>query len=430
MNSQTASKRSVIDLIVIFIFLNSLGFPGNYTRVLGGWLKSVVDYGAFLLMIAAMLMTSADKVMDILVIDLKRKFWSVYLFGAVLFASSMLVTIDPGLQIITCIRVSVTLLFALWLCSQFSLQQVLERVYYAQIIFIAVTLVFVTLFSGYVHRESAAYAKDFVGIYSAKNGAGSEFAFGILVQLVLLRLYRAKRKAPSLLFILMLSVQLMLLVLTHNVSSMVFLTISAVYLLWVEPRSVLLRRLPLGWMYIAGSVGFLIVALTILPLFAPLFEMLGKDASLTGRVPLWEASLALIFETHTLGGYGYAMFWRDPHAVARLHSAFDQHSFMAQQLSGSHNVLIEMLLNCGVLGVVSFFIAQIACMKRINELDESRYLWCSAFMIFYMLFGFTERAFATHEFMTMFLFFTLGAACCREERTLPQYRKEGKTHVR
>lgn len=423
MNARASGKRSAIDLIIIFIFLNSLGFPGNYIRLTGDWLKSVVDYGSFLLMIAAMFMTSADNVMDILVIDLKKKYWSIYLFGSVLFVSSMLVTISPKLQIVTCIRVTVTLLFALWLNSQFSLQQVLERVYYAQILFILATLVFVGLFPGYVYRESAAYANDFVGIYSAKNGAGTEFAFGILVQLVLLRIYRAKHIVPSLLFILTLSIQLMLLVLTHNVSSMLFLSIAALYLLFIEPRNPLLRRLPLGWMYIAGSVGFLIAALTILPFFAPLFELLGKDPTLTGRVPLWEASLSLIFKTHTLGGYGYGMFWRDAQAVALLHNAFDKHSFMAQQLSGAHNLLIEMLLNSGVLGVGAFFLALIACMQRITELDEPQYLWCSTFLIFHTLFGFTERAFSTHEFMTMFLFFTLGAACCRKMTISPLHRK-------
>ena len=37
-------------------------------------------------------------------------------------------------------------------------------------------------------------------------------------------------------------------------------------------------RLPLGWLYVAGSVGFLVFAFTILPLFAPLLESMGKDA--------------------------------------------------------------------------------------------------------------------------------------------------------
>ena len=419
MNRRSAGKRSAIDLIVIFVFLNSLGFPGNYTRITGDWLKSLVDYSAFLLMIGVMFMTSADHIMDILVIDLKKQYWAIYLFGAVLFGSSMLVSISPRLQIITCVRVSVTLLFALWLCGQFTMQQMLERLYYAQILFVLATLLFVTFFPGYVHRESAAYANDFVGLYSAKNGAGTELAFGVLIQLVLLRLYSVRRITPSSIFVSLLGLQLLLLVLTHNVSAMFCLAASALYLFYMEPRMPLFHRMPLGFMYIAGSVGFLAASMTILPIFTPLFELFGKDATLTGRVPLWEACLALILETHTLFGYGYAMFWRDPWAVARLHSAFDEHSFMAQQLSGSHNLIIEMLLNTGVVGVGAFFLALLVSMKRIRELSAPRYLWCSAFMIFYMLFGFTERAFSTHEFMTLFLFFTLGAACCREDEEAP-----------
>lgn len=415
MNAHASGKRSAVDLIVIFIFLNSLGFPGNYTRLLGERFGTLVEYAAFLLMIGAMLMTSADRVADILIIDLRKKYWSVYLLAAVLFVSSMLVSVSVRLQIITCIRVTVTIFFALWLCNQFSLQAVLERVYYAQILFIALTLIFVAFFPGYVYRESAAYADDFVGIYSAKNGAGTELAFGILVQLVLLRIYALRQKAPSLLFIAVLSLQLILLVLTHNVSAMLCLFVCALYLLFFQKRSVSLRRLPLGFLYIAGSVGFLAAYMTILPLFAPLFELFGKDATLTGRVPLWEAALSLIMQTHTVAGFGYAMFWRDLRAVDLLHSAFEAQSFMAKQMSGAHNVLIEMLLNSGFLGVGAFFVAMIVSMKNIRQLEEKRYLWCSAFILFFMIYGFTERAFSTYEFMTMFLFFTLGTACCRED---------------
>lgn len=415
MNARASGKHSAVDLFIIFIFLNSLGFPSNYTRILGESFGTLVEYTAFLLMIGAMLLTSADRVLDILVVDLRAKYWSIYLFAAVLFISSMLVTVSVKLQIITCVRVTVTIFFALWLCNQFSLEAVLERLYVAQIIFVALTLIFVGLFPGYVHRESAAYAHDFVGIFSAKNGAGTELAFGILVQLVLLRFYALKRKSPSLLFVVMLSVQLLLLTLTHNVSIMLTLAVCAMYLLFVEKRFPLFHRLPLGFLYIACSIGFIVVALTIIPLFEPFFELLGKDATLTGRVPLWEASLSLIMDTHTLAGFGYGMFWRDAQAVELLHSAFDANSFMAQQMSGSHSVLIEMLLNSGVLGVGAFFIAMLDSMKNIRQLEEKRYLWCSSYILFFMIYGFAERAFTTYEFMTMFLFFTMGTACCRED---------------
>lgn len=416
MERSASRKSSVIDLIITFIFLNGLGFPGNFTRVFGDWLGTVVEYVAFLLMIAVMLMTSADNVMEMVVLDLRKKYASIYMLATVLFVTSMVVTVSISKQSITCVRFTVTVMFTLWLCNQFSLQDVLERVYFAQILFIGFTLVFVVLFSGYVHRESAAYADDFVGLYSAKNGAGSELAFGILVQVVLLRLYKQQRKQVPSLFIIVLAVQAVLLFLTHNVGAMLTLAVPVIYLLRFQPRWGVQWRLPLGWMYVIGSVCFLIVALTIIPLFTPLFEALGKDATLTGRIPLWEASLDLIMNNHTLMGYGYAMFWRDESAVALLHSAFDEHSFMAQQMSGSHNVLIEMLLNSGVVGVGMFFITMLATMKRIRELDEERYIWCSGYVIFFMMYGFTERAFTTYEYLTMFLFFTLGAACCRADR--------------
>ncbi|MBQ8555344.1 MAG: O-antigen ligase family protein [Clostridia bacterium] len=415
MEARASRKRSAIDLIIIFIFLNSLGFPGNYTRVFGEWLGTVVDYCAFLLMIAVMFMTSANNVMDVVVLDLRRKYMSIYLLVVVLFVSSMLVSVSPSKQIITCVRFSVTVLFTLWLCNQFSLQSVLERVYYAQIIFVALTLVFVLIFPAYVYRESAAYAGDFVGLYSAKNGAGTELAFGVMVQVVLLRMY-AQQKAPvSRLFIIFLGLQTVLLFLTHNTGSLFCLMVPVVYLLQLQPKWGVSGRLPLGWMYVVGSVGFLIFALTIIPLFEPLLNAIGKDATLTGRVPLWEAALELIMGNNTITGYGYAMFWRDEAAVDLLHSAFDEYSFMASQTSGAHNVIVEMLLNSGVLGVGVFFLTTLDSLKRIQELQENRYLWCSAFILFFMVYGLTERAFSTHEFMTMFLFFALGTACCRED---------------
>lgn len=416
MEKSASRKSSAIDLIIIFIFLNSLGFPGNFTRVFGDWLGTVIEYTAFLLMMAVMLMTSADNVMDIVVLDLRKRYASIYMLVGVFFVTSMLVTVSPSKQIITCVRFSVTVLFVLWLCNQFTMQEILEKVYFAQILFLLLTIVFVVVFPGYVHRESAAYAGDFVGLYSAKNGMGTELAFGILVQVVLLRMYNLQKKPIPQEFVIVLGVQAVLLFLTHNVGAMFCMAVPVIYLLRFQPRWGVQWRLPLGWMYIVGSVGFLIAALTILPLFAPLFEAMGKDATLTGRTPLWEACLELIMNNNTLMGYGYAMFWRDESAVALLHSAFDEHSFMAQQMSGSHNVLTEMLLNSGVLGVAAFFVVMLSTMKRIRELEEDRYIWCSAYVIFFMIYGLTERSFTTHEYLTMFLFLTLGAACIRPER--------------
>ena len=59
-------------------------------------------------------------------------------------------------------------------------------------------------------------------------------------------------------------------------------TVCAVWKYKEEPG----KRLPLGVIYVTLSVAFLITALTILPLFQPLFSLIGKDATLTGSYPV------------------------------------------------------------------------------------------------------------------------------------------------
>ncbi|MCQ2458088.1 MAG: hypothetical protein MJ142_05060 [Clostridia bacterium] len=410
---------------VVFILLNSFGFPGNLTLVFGNALGTIIEYGAFLLMIVIMLFTSADNVMDILVLDLKAKYTPVYLFTAVLFGTSMIVTRFSGTELITCVRLTVTVLFALWACENFSLQEMLRLVYITQIIFVAFNLLFVTVFRNYVYRESAGYANDFVGLFSAKNGIGSELAFGIMMQLLLGREYRRTREKVSLSFVIVLTVQILLLALTHNWSSFICLCVPVAWLMLYDRRGGNGTRLPLGIIYIAGSVGFIIVALTVIPIFTPLFEAIGKDATLTGRTPLWRQALKIMRGKYLLTGYGYGMFWRNPSAVRLLHSGFDEYSFMAQQMSGAHNVLIEMLLNSGVLGIGAFFASMLACMKRPRELEEKNYVFCACYVLLFMIYGFTERSFATHEFLTLFIFYTMGLACNRAAlsgRSIPGQR--------
>ncbi|MDO5435326.1 MAG: O-antigen ligase family protein [Clostridia bacterium] len=401
---------------VVFILLNSFGFPGNLTLVFGDALGTLIEYGAFLLMIAIMLLTSADNIADILVLDLKAKYTPVYLFTAVLFCTSMIITRFSGTELITCVRLTVTVLFALWACEYFSLQEMLRLVYITQIIFIAFNLLFVTVFRSYVYRESAGYANDFVGLFSAKNGIGSELAFGIMMQLLLGREYRFAQERVSLSFVIVLTVQILLLALTHNWSSFICLAVPVIWLILYDRRGGAVR-LPLGWIYIIGSIGFIIVALTVIPIFTPLFEAIGKDATLTGRIPLWRQALKVLRGKYLLTGYGYGMFWRNPSAVKLLHSGFDEYSFMAQQMSGAHNVLIEMLLNSGILGIGAFFAAMIACMKRPRELEEKNYVFCACFVLLFMIYGFTERSFGTHEFLTLFLFYTMGLACSKAPLT-------------
>ncbi len=403
-----------IEPAIVFIFLNSLGFPGNYTRVFGDIIGTLTDYGAFLLMIVVMLVSSADTVEDIVLIELKEKYRSIYLTAGVILLTSMIATGGALSELVTCIRLGVTVLFALWLGEKYSIRDLLGKVYIAQIIFVLINLLFTTVFSGFVYRLSESYSKDFVGIYSTKNGIGSELAFGIMMQVLYWKECLQQKETIRLSSVVFLGIQTVMLLLTHNWGSFLCLIAALTYLFLMKPGSHGRMRLPLGWVFILGTVGFLALALTIIPLFKPFFDAIGKDATLTGRIPLWEQALKVLKGGRLITGYGYGMFWRDPEAIALMHSGFAENSFMGNMVSGSHNQLIELLLNTGLLGTVAFFVAMLDCMKHIYEMNEGQYRLCSCYILFYLIYCFTERAAGTHEFLTFFTYYVLGVACNRE----------------
>ena len=149
-------------------------------------------------------------------------------------------------------------------------------------------------------------------------------------------------------------------------------------------------------------------ALTILPLMEPLLSAIGKDATLTGRTPLWRHIILVMTNSHTFTGYGFGMFWRDRQAVALLHTAFRSNSFMGTMTTGAHNVLLEYWLNVGLFGLASYFIALLASFRQMRKLERQNYIFCAAYMLWFMVMGWTERSMSTYEYQMVFLFLAMG----------------------
>ena len=145
---------------------------------------------------------------------------------------------------------------------------------------------------------------------------------------------------------------------------------------------------------------------------------IGKDATLTGRVPLWKQLLDVIRANHPLIGYGYGHFWYDKEALDLIHVGFSKSSFMNQITTGAHNSLIEMWINTGLIGLLSYFAMLIAAFSRSGQLSTDRYLFCLAYMSYYTLAGFTERGWGTFGYKILFLFVAAGLACQKNMGTV------------
>ena len=114
------------EIVIVFIFLGSIGFPGTYRQIFGGFIETLYEYLSFLMQIVIMLTSSGETVMDVKLLDMKPKYRAIYQFMIFTFAESMLVTDVPKAQVVTSLRLSVTILFAIWLVEHFTLTRILK----------------------------------------------------------------------------------------------------------------------------------------------------------------------------------------------------------------------------------------------------------------------------------------------------------------
>ena len=390
---------------LVFIFVNTFGFPGSYTRVFGQSMKPLVEYTTFALELLMMATANAGNVLEVKLFEFDERCRPLYLLVLEFGITSMIASSSKSTEIVSCIRLFITAMFAIWICRNIGLKDLLEIIYRAQILFVIASVAFPLLFPQYDIRTSS-YQNTFVGIGGVKNVVGLELAFGIIIQYLLYQEKKEKQEPVSVVFIGMLIAQIALLISTDATGAMVVAVLPIVFLQLTKNGT--RPAIPWGVMYIAASAGFLLIALTCMPLFEPLLNALGKDATLTGRIPLWRQLIEVMQQHNTLFGFGYGRFWFDERAVAYMHEGFEQHSFMANMTSGAHNNIMELLANNGILGVATFFLVMFIVLEAINRLDTSHYRFTVAFVILYTVIGCTERTWTTFEYMTLFLFITLG----------------------
>ena len=415
-NRAAIQKRSQMDMLWDFCcfitVLCSLGFPGNLERLFPGGMNLVFQYGPFMLQIVLMLLSSGEDVMDIKLFEFKRCYLPIYTMLVVWFAVSMSITRYPKEQFIACTRFTVTALFALWMVEKYTIEHILEICYYACLAMLFFTLVGLVLLPGAsFSRENGE--KTFCGLYTTKNPCASELAIGLMIGTMLHGAYKGRRRRFPKFFILYMAMHMALLLLCKATGALFCALIPISYLLFLRRHHNPKLRLHLGVVYIAASVGFLVFALTIIPLFAPLFEALGKDVTLTGRTPMWEQLITVMTEHNSFTGFGFTMFWKDPLAVKLFHNGFRRGSWGAAMTYGAHNALLEIWLDVGLIGVAAYFGMLMLSFHRPEQLTEIQYEFCSSYILWQTLKGFTERSYIPFNYQTLFLFLCAGISCSR-----------------
>jgi exopolysaccharide production protein ExoQ len=178
-----------------------------------------------------------------------------------------------------------------------------------------------------------------------------------------------------------------------------------------------------GWERVVLLLLFLQVAAAILILLGqylvPLLEGLGKDATLTGRVPLWALVDERIGE-RILFGYGYQAFWTPGNLD--VWAIWGQIGWEAPH---AHNGYRENLLGLGLVGTVMLVLVVVPTIYRGAILQfrapNDGWLWFNVLVGMVLMMNLTEAIFMNQNdlFWTMFMSASIATSLRYPEHTKP-----------
>ncbi|MGR9558172.1 O-antigen ligase family protein (plasmid) [Rhizobium leguminosarum] len=164
-------------------------------------------------------------------------------------------------------------------------------------------------------------------------------------------------------------------------------------------RSSSIGRVVIVLFFIQLSLGILI---SLHEFLVPALEALGKDATLTGRVPLWELVDREISDRWFLG-YGYQAFWTTANPEA-THMWFK----LGWPAPHAHNGYRDILLSFGITGMIPFVLMLPQAIRRgaVLHCRDTQYgwLWLNVLTIMILVMNLTESIFFVQNDAIFILF--------------------------
>jgi exopolysaccharide production protein ExoQ len=249
---------------------------------------------------------------------------------------------------------------------------------------------------------------DFIGIFGQKNVLGQVMAAGVLAALHGARIRGGRRFRCICIIALCTTVAFM------SKSTTSILTIFMLFLLDLLGR-LYLRGGFLRFTSICLAIGCVSTLIFFLMNEAEIFELLGKDATLTGRTLFWPYVIDSILERPLLG-WGYYGFWSPQNPIAlQIAEAIKGDNWYTFIIPNAHNAILEFLLEIGFVGT-SFFLFLwarnlVMAMKCMNGAAKQCGLSSMLVLLGILVIGVSEDVLlAAHQVWTS-LFFMMGFIC-------------------
>lgn len=273
---------------------------------------------------------------------------------------SALWSVDPEATIRRSTALAGTTIFGIYIATNYSLRQQLQLMSWTFGITIILSFIFAIVLPQY-GIMGGLHAGSWRGIYTHKNVLGKMMVLSSSIFLLLSM--STKRNRWLLQLGLMASILLILLSTSKTSLLNLFVTFSAFLIFQTLRWRYKIKTTVWALLLLVGSAtcGLFLLSLS------ELVNLLGRDLTFSGRNVLWAAVWDLI-QQHPWLGYGYGASWKDWNSETSYVWKF----VGGWKAPNSHNGLLDLLLDLGFLGAITFLIGfLINLVKSINLASSS-----------------------------------------------------------
>ncbi|MEH2173979.1 O-antigen ligase family protein [Nostoc sp.] len=274
---------------------------------------------------------------------------------------------------------------AIYLAMRYSLKEQIKLIAWALGIAASLSMLFSAFVPGYIH-ESPELLGMWSGIYGHKNELGYMMAWsaGVFLHLAL-----SGHRYRWLMWALC-GISVCLIILSRSTTSLTILL--TMVLLLPFYRSLKRTNYKLQVIMITSTLMLMIIfSILLLNNAETVVGTSGKDLTFNGRSDLWELVISKILERPWLG-YGFSGFWTS-NAASKLRATYDW-------ASNAHNGFLELLLELGFLGFLTFaagfvrFFAM-ALTRIISVAKKPEDYWPMQMLIIIVIVNFSEARLLT-----------------------------------
>lgn len=294
---------------------------------------------------------------------------------------------DPALTLRRSVTLILATLYGLLLAVRYPFTTILRLLGAALAIIVGVSLLSILLGAEWAimgHPHPGAWQ----GVMFHKNALGRISVLALITFVVLAQ----KTQWPWHVGWWLLAVSALVIIIgTRSATALVATTVLITIWLVAQKAALLSRREQLQGIILFGSVA-LPVGILFFLYWTEITELLGRDAELTGRLPLW-LELFTIGWQQPLLGYGYGAFWLDTNRMMSLDAAILRMRFWWAE--HAHNGYLDVWLEIGIIGLtlVSFLVVSVlyrSFQKVLQHDFRQQFMFSCLFAIFLVVYNLSE----------------------------------------